>query len=622
MHEIIRTYGLGFFARQRPAGLEQKSATIAAIRCKDDQLSVATNYLAEQAVSDKVADGLWQSMSSLERSTLSVIIKRLGMRLFDSQQLEAAALRMPAHPSKAALRVGLSRLCERGAVICLVKSWGEMGYCVPDDLFRLFANRLVPLPQKPDWADPDPTEMTITRAAGRGLKHELFRLLVYMARHEVNLTRQGVVAKRHIDKWTSLLQLPKTSFRRWREQCQVAEAIGREGAAMPVGVAVVYEMASRCRLIRRIDNRLVLDERHLAEWLARPADEMDRLLYTVWCRLHMPAHPALQHLIIALARLTPDRWYPQCRLESLLRASDVLPSGMDEDLAEGFGNWLDMMSAFGWMETGRLSGYDNEEGVAVVRLTTDLAPHPERDSISRSLPQDGDRSLLDCWMVQPDFEVIVPPTVSFALRWELEQLADHQSTDRFSLYRLSDRSIARGVGLGMDEDHCVKFLMAHSLYEIPNHVILGIRQWAQRAVASLPPRAATTDIEVDDRSRDSGSSQECLIDVAAEWTYKLSSHWPTIDEIYPDWDAIPVIWLQQLRSYHQTTRKQIVEKAIEWGALIRLRLRGKKIAVCPNRIVCDAYSFQIHARNGEEELVLAQDEWNEIQLLLPGINEE
>ena len=92
-------------------------------------------------------------------------------------------------------------------------------------------------------------------------------------------------------------------------------------------------------------------------------------------------------------------------------------------------NWLVALSGLGWLDLG-----ENGEGELVFRWSVKpVFAH-----------QNGESRLgaEELFYIQPDFEIIVPPEVSFRVRWELELYCENVAMDVMSIYRLSRASIA------------------------------------------------------------------------------------------------------------------------------------------------------------------------------------
>ncbi|MBD3918130.1 helicase-associated domain-containing protein [Paenibacillus sp. PR3] len=90
------------------------------------------------------------------------------------------------------------------------------------------------------------------------------------------------------------------------------------------------------------------------------------------------------------------------------------------------------------------------------------------------------------------------------------------------------------------------------------------------------------------------------------------------EEAPSDW---PAAWTAQLRHYHPSTRKQMIEQALAWGAPLQLRTGGRIVELVPERLDDDVDSWAVagYLRTGEvyEPVRLLPDMWEEMRLIIP-----
>jgi hypothetical protein len=116
---------------------------------------------------------------------------------------------------------------------------------------------------------------------------------------------------------------------------------------------------------------------------------------------------------------------------------------------------------------------------------------------------------------------------------------------------------------------------------------------------------------------------KCFIhDEHALYIYELLSANEQLEEradIAPsEW---PSAWTAQLRQYHPSTRKQIIEQALEWGAPLQLRTEGRLVELIPERLDdgIDSWAVAGFIRTEEsyEPVRLLPDMWEEMRLIIP-----
>ncbi len=83
-------------------------------------------------------------------------------------------------------------------------------------------------------------------------------------------------------------------------------------------------------------------------------------------------------------------------------------------------------------------------------------------------------------IVQPNFEVIVPAEAAPLTVYRLEQVADHVTRDRASIYVLTQSSVLRAMESGLSADQMLAFLIEASGRDLPQNVAYSIRGWADR----------------------------------------------------------------------------------------------------------------------------------------------
>lgn len=132
--------------------------------------------------------------------------------------------------------------------------------------------------------------------------------------------------------------------------------------------------------------------------------------------------------------------------------------------------------------------------------------------------------------------------------------------------------------------------------------------------------------------------------------FEMEKRLPEPYDLYPELSHIPAAWLKEYRAYHSSTRKEIVEKAIEWKAVLQLRRGGCDYRIAPRKVTesrgswClsgweppapgdaaigqgsgwprDARLAKPTAAEPREEVRWFAEEWQEMKLILPGINEK
>ncbi len=103
--------------------------------------------------------------------------------------------------------------------------------------------------------------------------------------------------------------------------------------------------------------------------------------------------------------------------------------------------------------------------------------------------------------------------------------------------------------------------------------------------------------------------------------YTLETRTPEIEQAYPELKQIPKMWLEKPRSYHHSTCRELLQTAIEWGAYVKFKTETKEALIAPER-VRETSGWSVEGRIGNQPITLPLEEWEQFQLILPGINDK
>jgi len=111
-----------------------------------------------------------------------------------------------------------------------------------------------------------------------------------------------------------------------------------------------------------------------------------------------------------------------------------------------------------------LRGHKLAEYSCEIKLLTDVA-----------YPMDGP----DTAYVQPNFEILVPCSASWASRWELGQFAVLEQQDQMLKYRLDRTYLMNALKRGIPAGDVIKLLTKLSPYPLPENLVITIQQWIE-----------------------------------------------------------------------------------------------------------------------------------------------
>ncbi|NOU95239.1 hypothetical protein GC093_18710 [Paenibacillus sp. LMG 31456] len=641
-----------------------------------------------------IMETIYNQLSTRERNVLHFLVTSIGSEPFDWPKLEKLTSHMM---SGADAKVGFLLLLKKGLVYMFKKTWGEHVYVVAEDALAIWQQLILNSGDKQDSIISRETSIECMEEYNPGLASLLFQTLVFLDQNDMNLTKNGTLHKKQLQKWLELLFIKDERFLGSSLKYAFADVY-------PIKLAVIMEFLLRLQLVEQRGEQLCLQELEVERWLSLSEREQNKQLYLIWKMVAFPGAVWLQHAVLLLERQPEDNWLSADGLLQWLRVQKIVPLGKEEpirgqDLLDQLEQqWIHPLIAFGWMERGTA---ETGEGDIFYRWRI----HPMESQESLSNATDG------CFYVQPDFEILVPPSVPYAIRWELAAIADQQKADLVSVYKLNKASLQRGLEKGLRLEELLMFLDKQSLYGIPENVKLTLEQWAKpfgkvklaevlllrcedaavaEAVKKLPGCSACileeigeqawivrtdqlkqlTDLlnkagwmpgklkllgdsipseKVDNRKRSLGSMQS-LEDSSltsnkdtamksdpihiAEKGFIYSRHTfmyfemeqkiPDVRDLFPDLQGVPPGWMKDYRTYHSSTRREMVEKAMEWKTTLQVRHNGHDHMIAPRKLqeTRGTWSMTGLEQSKLQEVCLFPEDWQEMKIIVPGINDK
>lgn len=627
--------------------------------------------LHETLTSPEMLAYIYGKMVSIEKRVLELAIMQMGCNPFDWSLLEKRAARTF---SGAELRAGLIRLRQKGIVFTLRKSWGELIYVIPGDTFSLWQTLLMQPPL--EYAEAYTAGVELTHPAKRGLAHDLFHFLAYIAKNGLPFTQKGTIHKRHLQKLQEDLAMESGDF----EGLDLRYS-GHD--TLPASLAVIVDIALRLGLIDPNLEGMKLNPDRISRWLQQRPQVVHRTLYKLWFQIHTPSAVWMQHAAAWMERFPAGQWFD---LWPVLQYLCTVNTGAaeEQDMVSDWlmREWLVPLAACGWIELGLAC--ENSSSSCIFRWVIDVTSSDHNLDLGE-----------ETFFVQPDFEIIVPPHVGFAVRWELECMADHRQTNQVSRYQISQESFLNGLEQGRSPSEAISFLQRHAKYGLPENVSAMLQQWGAqygkvhfeevmllrcrdegtaREIASHPqlsmPITASlgnTDFIVrsDDihelmtllekfgyfpkkhmespgttslfphlipleelisqagagKDKRSPPSSGFVYSRFSAHVYEMETKLPKLEEIYPNLHEVPSIWHKDYRSYHASTRREIIQQAIEWKTCLKLNKAGIEIRFNPLEVQENNSFWNVIGWESSGEVILSPEDWEEMQLILPGIND-
>ncbi|OAS13529.1 helicase-associated domain-containing protein [Paenibacillus oryzisoli] len=620
---------------------------------------------------------LYRELSSDERRTLRLVMSTFGCLPFTRERLEKEAVLQMAG---AQVSLGLWGLRRYGVIVAFRKTWGEQLYTLPEDAFAGWQNLIFPVAEllKPcaleelsDLSDRviEMAEDGSTPSNPRGLAQQLFHCMVSCSRQpELSLTNKGTLHKKQLLKVTEHVSLP----------ARILTSSGLTYAFTDVyeePAALMLELGMRMGFLYKneVGNRFLVHHQHFENWLQYSYEHQQAQLYRIWRQALIPAPVWLEHGIASMERATVLQWYSLSELVQTIRTCcSIGPKSMDEEALgqELMAVWIRPLTIFRFIELAE----DHEGGFWFRWL---IAPNLTSDMCS------DDRSLqaVPSLYVQPDFDVLLPPDASLRLEWAVAAFADLQNIDLVRTYHLTKESFGRALDHGLRSSEVIRILREHAYYDVPEGVIITLQQWEEQKekliltdvtllrcqsseVAEallrnekcrnvlgerlgennfIVPRAqvkhltkcleamgfhpnprlapnASNEGEQEMPSWNGPALSLCYSKDTIQ-LYEIDPYLPKREDLYPDMQQIPASWIKELRDYHTSTRKDMIRKAIEWKSVLQLRKEGRDCFIIPRMLREDRTGWILEGWEEYEEIAWTSDDWKEMKLILPGIND-
>ncbi|MDR6551502.1 helicase-associated domain-containing protein [Paenibacillus qinlingensis] len=506
----------------------------------------------------------------------------------------------------------------------------------------------------------------------RGLAQQLFLFMVSCSRQPaLPLTNKGTLHKKLIHKLTEHVSLPK----------RIITMSGLTYAFTDVynePAALMLELALQMGFVYKNEwgNGFLIHHRNFEAWLQGTYEQQQLQLYHIWRQALIPAPVWLEHGIAFMERCTSQQWYSLNELtQAILACCSISRKTMDEtSLQEDLLMvWMKPLSSFRFIELAQEQGEDlwfkwliNPQRIEDANL--DFEREPSRKNKSTAT-----------LYVQPDFEVLLPPDASLYLEWRIAMFSDLVNSDIVRTYRLTKESFQRALDHGLKSAEVIQLLQDNAYYEIPEQVIITLEQWEEQkdklymqevtllrcqsvevaealirnekcrmllgerigdshfiisrehvkdvtkcleAMGFHPNQIANMSVEKDDvfPSLSQPAAGLCYSRDTIQ-LYEIDPYLPQPEEHYPDIQQIPASWIKELRDYHASTRKDMIRKAIEWKSVLQLRKEGRDCFIIPRMLREDRTGWILEGWEEYQEIAWASEDWNEMKLILPGIND-
>jgi hypothetical protein len=85
------------------------------------------------------------------------------------------------------------------------------------------------------------------------------------------------------------------------------------------------------------------------------------------------------------------------------------------------------------------------------------------------------------------------------------------------------------------------------------------------------------------------------------------------------------MWTKQLRTYHHSTRRELIEQALEWQTPVQLRIERELRSFVPEKLEQQESGWAVVGLLRDEPdrqpIRLTPDMWEEMRLVIPGLKD-
>ncbi|GGD65156.1 helicase-associated domain-containing protein [Paenibacillus nasutitermitis] len=526
--------------------------------------------------------------------TLVLILQRFGSLPFQEEQLLLAGLPGVAG---AEYRIGLIMLANAGIVFAVRKGWGEKLYFLPRDTYlpwhlACFAFD-VPAAQGAAQRTDIVYEENEDYVPQLGL--QLLHVLAELVRTGMSKTVKGSLTKRTIEKCGSQIAIPA-------EKLSAAGLKAVPFTDCPLPLLFVMDIAVRMGWLEEDSEAFTLVRQPWMKWLNLSAEEREGGLLNFIIGQYALVDSDIAGAAAVTAGLEGLEWYLNADIEHKLAQISASPQEPPTALTR----WVELMTACGYMEQ---MGTTN--GDRYIRWLIDPSP-----PLAGNLHQYGEQV-----QISPDGDIYISPSASAAIRWELEMISERKSAERMTIYRLNEKTAVKAVQRGHSCQEIIAVLEKASGCPLPDPVRVAVHGWTARAKA---PKDTDRGWQLPaERIPISTGMKFFLLDPCALQAYELLTDTPSVKSLFDGLEEVSSRWLKQLGSYHVSTRRELLETALNWGTAVKLQREGGLQLFVPVEIREAEGQWAVHghikAEDGGDPILLRlrPDMWDAMMLVVP-----
>ncbi|WP_164984919.1 helicase-associated domain-containing protein [Ammoniphilus sp. CFH 90114] len=567
-------------------------------------------------------DRCWKGLAADEQDVIRYFISEKGEDFLTYREMEQGDPRI----STARFRVALTRLRRLGFIFTLRRLWGELAYVMPRELLTLFRRQMVSenLSWKRGRTLPAPTSYHILQ--------DILQALNNVRYHPLELTKKGTVSKKSIRQLFTGLQMDKEMF---------PSSLNLPPCLPPYDKheAILLDLLSRWELLEVREDGLHLG--NVDRWIQRTHRE-NLIQFCDLLYAYLDLSPRMQFY-----------WDITFGLErnQVFSVRSILAS-MKEDAPtyeSVVSQWIKPLSQMGIIHSVQIK----DDSLWMWREENEWPNSPI--------------------YVQPNFEILLPAFSSLKIKWELLSFCSLEKKEEMWSLVLTRQSVQPYFSAGNTANELLALLEQYSAIPLTDAMKEVVSQWekdfqqvsifdcrimqvshADLALemeripaisrfirARLGERAFMIHAvefdqlkdELEKRGYPIGSVQDLLVHQQEQEMlslqvfktgfpisvdYKVESVFPELEDAIPGLRQLPKMWLSNYSSYHESTLRELIQKAAQLKMELRMQWKGKEYRLHPVQVVNKNGYWHVQGLgNSKEEQDIRLQDIGNIQILWP-----
>ncbi len=334
----------------------------------------------------------------------------------------------------------LQHLLQLGLLSTMQVWYAGEGYEVPDLLLpRVVATLVSLMPVQHVDAD----QVQVMTQTGSMFVHDMIRVISYVVKRPVLVTKSGVVYKRDLARLRTLM----------RSHDYITQNGPAEWAEIPYAIYLVFDVLRELQILRIAPGSLQVAGATLEGFLQRSLDEINEDLFSILETRMRQGHTYVYQVLHAFISALPiNTWVPMTSAVSTLLKIDL---ARKVTWGPSFVHFIEVMSTCGFIDIGEIHGRD------VIRLATNSRIHP----------------LSQGFVIQPNLDVLVPDVAPLGVHFIIGQLAEIKQADEMSIYTLKKETILELCDKGWKIEDIEEAFASFSSVKMASAVERQIHDW-------------------------------------------------------------------------------------------------------------------------------------------------